>query len=48
MTFKELVKINVPRSILIFSTLSQVLSTILSNFILKYRPNREMAPGESS
>ena len=31
-----------------FSTLSQVLSTILSNFILKYRPNREMAPGESS
>ena len=48
MTFKELVKINVPRSILIFSTLSQVLSTILSNFILKYRPNRKMAPGESS
>mgnify|MGYP007083673922 CR=1 FL=1 len=48
MTFKELVKINVPRSILIFSTLSKVLSTILSNFILKYRPNREMAPGESS
>ncbi|ADZ06307.1 ribonuclease HI [Lactobacillus amylovorus] len=34
--------------ILLFSTLSQVLSTILSNFILKYRPNREMAPGESS
>ena len=33
---------------IIFSTLSQVLSTILSNFILKYRPNREMAPGESS
>ncbi len=32
----------------VFSTLSQVLSTILSNFILKYRPNREMAPGESS
>ena len=32
----------------LFSTLSQVLSTILGNFILKYRPNREMAPGESS
>ena len=48
MTFKELVKINVPRSILIFSTLSQVLSTILSNFILKYRPNREITPEKSS
>ena len=45
---KELVVPPAVRGFLHFSTLSQVLSTILSNFILKYRPNREMAPGESS